>query len=451
LINPKVILAFIQFKIMSNNSLTIFEYDAVYDARDTNENLDRCYKVDTNVYEWLKKLCLGDQNNNQKGISWLVLRRKNNQEVIQFSGYVGVLHHANTGFQLEILPKTGLYDNNIERTRKLLIDMLRSLPDFKHFKSSDAEIEKTTMPLLEVFIRQFLLATDAVVKRGLRSEYVSNQDNLFALRGKLIFSQHVKQNLVRRDRFYTEHDEFLQNRPENRLIHTSLKRVLRYTRSSDNQKLARELGFVFNDIPESHHIELDFQKVQRLDRGMSYYQPALAWSKLILNSLSPLTGSGKNNAISLLFPMADVFEAYVAKHLAPKFKNEWHLKKQVKSEYLVNHKNQKWFQLKPDILITKKGHNEFVMDTKWKLLDRSKNNGTDKYDLSQADFYQLYAYGHYYLNQEYKSVFLIYPKTEKFEKALEFSFNSSSNFKLGVLPFDLEKKELIDFDKRLIE
>jgi 5-methylcytosine-specific restriction enzyme subunit McrC len=26
-----------------------------------------------------------------------------------------------------------------------------------------------------------------------------------------------------------------------------------------------------------------------------------------------------------------------------------------------------------------------------------KNNGTDKYGLSQADFYQMFAYGHKYL------------------------------------------------------
>lgn len=438
---------------MSNNSLTIFEYDAVY-ASDENKNLSRCYPVDKKVYEWLKQLCLGDESTNQKGISWLVLRSKNNQEVIQFSGYVGVLRAPKpTDFQLEILPKTGLADNGVEKTRQLLIKMLRSLPNFKHFKSSDAEIDKTKMDLLEVFIQQFLLATDAVVKRGLRSDYVSKQDNLFALRGKLIFSQHIKQNLVRRDRFYTEHDEFLQNRAENRLIHSALKRVLRYSRSSNNQKLARELGFVFNDIPESYHIELDFQKVQRLDRGMNYYQPALAWSKLILNGLSPLTGSEKNTAISLLFPMAEVFEAYVAKHLAPKFQNQLSLKKQVKSKYLVKHGQQGWFQLKPDILITEKIDNEvvnkYVMDTKWKLLDSSKNNASDKYYLSQADFYQLYAYSHYYLSQDTKSVFLIYPKTENLKEALEvFRFKNSQ---LWVLPFDLDTKELIGFESAVAQ
>ena len=78
------------------------------------------------------------------------------------------------------------------------------------------------------------------------------------------------------------------------MIHTARKRVLRYSKSSQNQKLARELDFVFNDIPESTQIELDFQKIHRLDRGMVYYQPALAWTKLILNGLSPLTGSGNH-------------------------------------------------------------------------------------------------------------------------------------------------------------
>ncbi|MDA7569172.1 McrC family protein [Emcibacteraceae bacterium] len=45
------------------------------------------------------------------------------------------------------------------------------------------------------------------------------------------------------------------------------------------------------------------------------------------------------------------------------------------------------------------------MDTKWKLLDQNAGNGTDKYSLCQAEFYQLYAYGQKYMNGKGDMIF----------------------------------------------
>ena len=75
------------------------------------------------------------------------------------------------------------------------------------------------------------------------------------------------------------------------------------------------------------------------------------------------------------------------------------------------------------------------------MVEHSQGNSKDKYGLAQGDFYQLYAYGQYYLGGRGDLV-LIYPKTDTFEKALPvFSFNE--NLRLWVLPFDLEAKELL--------
>jgi 5-methylcytosine-specific restriction enzyme subunit McrC len=431
-----------------NDSLTIFEYESVYDsavgmgsANDIGQ-----HGVSSQLYFWLKKQCLGLEEREEEAIHWLKLRNKGGREIIQFAGYVGVLRAPN-GEQIEILPKTGLAASSrseaIQNNRRLLINMLRTMHDFRHFKSSEAELESTKLPLLEIFIRQFLLSVESIVRRGLRSDYLALQDNLFALRGKLLISQHIKYNTVRRDRFFTEHDEYSPNRPENRLVASALRNVLKYSRSAENQKLARELSFVFNDIPDSPNVESDFQKI-RLDRGMGYYEAALDWASLVLTGKSPLTGSGKNAAISLLFPMAAVFEAYVARSLARTLPKNWQLKEQSSKYYLVKHRQQNWFQLKPDILIMSANRAHFVLDTKWKLLDEAKSTSKDKYGLSQADFYQLYAYGQFYLEGAGRLV-LIYPKTEQFKEPLEeFVFGGQdSTLKLSVVPYDLENNRLV--------
>jgi len=86
-----------------------------------------------------------------------------------------------------------------------------------------------------------------------------------------------------------------------------------------------------------------------------------------------------------------------------------------------------------------------VLDTKWKLLDSSEDNIKNKYGLSQADFYQLYAYGEYYLPKSNTkgSVVLIYPKTDSFKYRLEvFNFKNKS-LRLFVIPYDLEHNKLV--------
>ena len=425
--------------------LTLFEFDAVYVGEaDMAAESCRLFGVPQTVYDWLEKQCLCMEDTAR----WLNLTRKNRAKAIQFTGYVGVLRSPD-GFQIEVLPKTGKVSDTSEtrevesKTRALLIKMLRCLPDFRHYKTSSAEIQISKMPLLEMFIQQFLQSVEAVVMRGLRSDYVARQDNLFALRGKLMISQHLKQNIVRRDRFFTEHDEFLSDRAENRLLHTALRRVLKISRSAENQKLARELGFVFNEIPDSTDVAKDMQRI-RLDRGMNYYEPALDWAKLILKGYSPLTGSGKSNAISLMFPMAELFEAYVARHLSKQLETSCQLKAQARTHYLVRHQTQDWFQLKPDLLVRQDTQDVLVLDTKWKLIDEQKSNGKEKYDLSQADFYQLHAYGHKYLNGD-GDVVLIYPLTDSFTKPLhhfEYAIQGESKLRLWVLPFCLDKRKL---------
>ena len=119
------------------------------------------------------------------------------------------------------------------------------------------------------------------------------------------------------------------------------------------------------------------------------------------------------------------------------------LKAQASSEYLVRHEDHRWFRLKPDLLVKNKQHTCMILDTKWKLLDASKKNGRDKYNLSQADFYQLYAYGQHYLCGGEGDIVLIYPKTDAFTEPLSvFNFPMNEKMRLWVVPFCLRERRL---------
>ena len=424
------------------NGITLYEFDALTSQAPGLQDGDGLRIVPPRVFEWLELQALRAVEPSEPGSAWLRLTQRRGRRAVQVTSYVGVIR-APDGFQIEVLPKVGkAIGGGNKEARQLLIEMLRCLGGFRHVQTDSAKLAAIRMPLLEVFIGEFLRAVEHIVKRGLRSDYNTRQDNLFALRGKLQLAPHLRQNHCRRDRFFSEHDDFSTNRPENRLLHAALRWVLSVTVSQTNQQLARELCFVFADVPASEQVAYDFQRV-RLDRSMGHYADGLAWARLILEEASPLTGVGGHRAPSLLFPIEAVFEAFVAKHIARQLERPFTLKTQAHSFSLVRHQKQDWFRLKPDLLVRESATDLLVLDTKWKLLDSAKANGSEKHGLSQDDFYQLHAYGQSYLDGQ-GDVIVIYPKTDTFSQPLSvFEFPKSNGLRLWVLPFCLTDRVLI--------
>ncbi len=346
--------------------ITIHEFDVLAAGVPGGQVPDGLHLVSADVFAWLESRALRSGEAGES--SWLRLTQRRNHRVVQVTSFVGVIR-APDGFQIEVLPKVAkAIGGGNAQARQLLIEMLRCLGGFRHVQTDSALLVAARMPLLEVFIAEFLHAVEHIVKRGLRSDYTIRQDNVFALRGKLQMAPHLRHNLCRRDRFHVEFDEFSTNRPENRLLHAALKVALAWTSSQTHQQLARELCLVFADAPESQQPSIDFGRV-RLDRGMTHYADALAWARLILEDESPLTGAGEHRSPSMLFPMEAVFEAYVAKHLTRQLTSPFTLRTQARSLSLVRHLGHAWFRLKPDMLVRDvSGANRLVLDTKWKLL-----------------------------------------------------------------------------------
>lgn len=418
----------------------VFEYGYLScDEKAADENSFTL--ISTEAFQYLEQRCLCQEE--AEVSQFLLLRAKHGHKVLQVKNYVGVIFTPH-GQHIEVLPKVAKTSDRSEsaiiHSRKLLLMMLKHLGHFRHLTTNTARVETLKMPLLEVFIEQFLQSVNQVVKRGLRSDYVQQQDNLAYQKGKLLVSKQIRHNAINKHKFFVEYDEFLQDRPANRLIRAALKKVAGYTQRHQNQRLLRELDFAFDGIPVSRVPKHDFARI-KLDRGMNYYHAPLAWAKLILEGFSPLSMKGSADAQSLLFPMEAVFESYVASVLSQQLPEEYQLCKQATGKVLVTHNKSDYFRLKPDLVIESASESInrrcAVLDTKWKLINADKPSSSDKYDLSQSDFYQMFAYGHKYLQGE-GDVFLIYPTHTYFEEPLEHSFDFSDTLRLWVVPFVLD-------------
>jgi 5-methylcytosine-specific restriction enzyme subunit McrC len=384
--------------------------------------------ITPSAFEWLCNLASGF---NKSGATLLQIE---NRRWLKLDNFVGIVQTP-CGTLLEILPKhtDNSSETSVESSRSILIKMLSVALDLPVRTTDKTEIQTFTHPLLEWVMRQFILALEHLVKRGIRFDYHRIEEEQRYLRGQLDVVRQMRQPPGRKHIFPIRHDVFLADRPENRLLKSALMRVCHATQQPDTWRLSHELAGLFAEIPDSKDIQSDFRQWKN-DRLMAHYLPVRPWCELMLGEQMPLAMRGKTHGISLLFPMEKLFERYVEVKLRKQLPAQYKLKAQAANESLCTHNGRNLFQLRPDFLVQVGMKNVLVLDTKWKII--SSNDTENKYGMSQSDFYQLFAYGHKYLNAK-GEMLLIYPQTNKFKNLLD-AFDFSPDLRLWVTPFDLE-------------
>jgi 5-methylcytosine-specific restriction enzyme subunit McrC len=393
-------------------------------------SLDRAC-IPQSAFDWLCQLSARIRTN---GASLLHLE---NRRWLRLDNFVGIVETP-CGTLLEILPKHTEASNEAA-SRALLIKMLETALDLPTRTTDKTDLQTYRRPLLEWVMKEFVLALDHLLKRGLRFDYRRIEEEQRYLRGRLDMNKQLRQPPGRAHIFNIRHDLFLADRPENRLLKSALMRVCGLTQEADTWRLSHELAGLLAEIPHSQNIAADFRQ-WRNDRLMAHYQPVRPWCELVLGQHMPLAMRGKTHGISLLFPMEKLFERYVEVKLRQELPASYVLKAQTASQSLCTHQGKSLFQLRPDLLIKNSQETVLVLDTKWKLLSASDTE--NKYGLSQSDFYQMFAYGHRYLPVPGEGdMILIYPKTEKFSAILQ-PFKFSEKLRLWVTPFDLENDQM---------
>ena len=418
---------------MAGNTHAIFEYGYLVSEEDQGKLAD-AEPLPAAAFRWLEQRCLKDKESEDQRL--LSLRAIGGVKVIQVKNYVGVIALPQQRI-IEILPKTGKKQNDKSHARRQLLMMLATLKNFRHIETTTASIMTSRMTLMDIFIQQFITSMEVIVRKGLKHDYLRQQDNLSWLKGKLLISEQLKKNSVRRDRFYVEYDEYRVERPENRLLKTAIDKVYGYTNNPSLLQTLSRLQALFDPIPKVDNIDIAWRQVH-LDRHMQHYEIALNWAKLILQGNSPHCMQGHTEAISLLFPMEAVFEAFVTAWLRQHCHPHWQVKPQSTSHYLAHQGETPRFQLRPDVwLIPRNGQeaSAVICDMKWKIVDAMQ----DKLNLAQSDLYQMLAYGINHLRGE-GDMLLIYPYHEGFTAPpvhpYEFRHSESKTLRLWVVPFE---------------
>ncbi|MCR5886674.1 McrC family protein [Hymenobacter sp. J193] len=322
---------------------------------------------------------------------------------LHLNQFVGVIQVP--GLLLEILPKT----DDTRRTnspefdthwRQVLLQMLAYVHDLSVAVPDAAQLAHSPHAMLDLFVAALIEQADSLLRQGLVKHYHTTDGNRSALKGRLLFQQHITHNLTHGERFFTRHQTYDYAHPLNSLIRMALELA---TEQVHSPALAARTRALLLHWPELSPVPVPADSPP-LNRKTERYHKALELALLLLRGHSPTLRSGRTEAVALLFDMNTLFERYVARHLQ---------RAAAKRQGHVQLQNTRVFwpgiSIRPDLVLTlitgvkpAEISHTFILDTKWKL--------PMNYRPSSDDMQQIFAYCHLW---KASHGVLLYPRAGK--------------------------------------
>ena len=326
---------------------------------------------------------------------------------------VGIV--AAKGCSLEILPKVDP-DSGVEEAadavRHRLVRMLDVALGLDLDTGRDAAIHRQKHTLLEILIRAFADKLLAEVRRGLPRLYRQCEDHLPALRGRLDVTRQFTRNAVRPDRLACRFDQLDADTPLMRVMAAAVVTLGKHARSPETRRKLDELRHVLAEIPLVPVNRLPWKQVQ-IDRTNRRWESLFRLAQLLLRRDWQAThhAASAPEGLTLLFPMNDLFEKYVAAMMRKALVGtgvevvDQGGYRACLGAFTGEHlESGDEFRTRPDIILRRRGEVLAIIDTKWKKLARDPLDR--KQGVSQADVYQLMAYARLYPTRE---LMLLYP------------------------------------------
>ena len=316
---------------------------------------------------------------------------------IKFNNYVGVIQAKN--LTIEILPKADNKEDDQltkDKWHDALILMLKECKLIKLNSVSNAKLKLKSASILDLYYDIFLSETEIIFKHGLRKSYRTIHENLNKVKGKILFTNHIRKNAFHKEKFYVEHKIFDADNKLNQILLKALSILKNIAHNPTHNIRINKLLLNLEGISEKNITEKWFDNL-KFDRNTERYRQAVNLAKLIILKYSPDLKGGNENVLAIMFDMNILYENYIFRKLKA-------LQLDPNIPILkVREQNRTPFWetrgLRADIVVeTKDKH--LVIDTKWKVLKDSKP--------SDADLKQMFVYN---LHYDTDLSILLYPNT----------------------------------------
>ena len=308
--------------------------------------------------------------------------------------------------QLEILPKIeGAGESDVDHAtlRHRLIHMLDLAWEIRIDAGAMTRLAWQRDTILELLIGLFCGKLADAVRQGMPRQYTDNEDDLPALRGRLDVIRQFSALAISPQKLACRFDALSPDIALNQVMRAAIGKLSRLARAPDNQRALRELGFAYADISEVSPSDLRWDLIV-LDRTNTRWRELVSLARLFLSDRHQETSAGLVDGYALLFEMNVLFEEYVARLMARALAGtDLSVSAQGGHRDCLFEGETGRFRTRPDLIVRRGGRTVLIIDTKWKRITRIDD---PKLGVSQADVYQVMAYGRLY---ECPHVVLLYP------------------------------------------
>jgi 5-methylcytosine-specific restriction enzyme subunit McrC len=307
---------------------------------------------------------------------------------VRSTGAVGLVRFTN--FEVRVDPK--LPGDHIQLFR--LVEFASGLEGLVPLVGSP-RLRGADASLLDFIVELLSSATDRILAAGLRADYVEREDDLRALRGRLLADRQELERFGLYDRILCRYDEHEHDIPDNQLLALALAHGSRIATLPRVRRRARALAAVLEDVCDPRTLDIALgPEAFTYNRQNEHYRAAhlLSWMVLQEQGLDEALGTGQAQVRSFLIDMNTLFEKFLerALRIALQPVDVRVAAQRSDSIFWRPDLRARYARVRPDLLLQRdsRPHARVPLDAKYKRYDNAK---VDVDDLTQVFLYA-YAY-----------------------------------------------------------
>lgn len=226
------------------------------------------------------------------------------------------------------------------------------------------------------------------LKRGLGREYISETETLSSIRGKIDITESIKTQTILRKQMVCTYDEFSVNTYMNRIIKTTILKLLHADIDKAKKKEMRKLLVFFEevDVLEVHSINWS----QQYSKNNQTYRMLISICYLVLKGLLQTTTDGCTRLMQFVDEqrMCRLYEKFILEY----YRKE-HPELTASASQIPWQLDDDWNDMLPvmqtDIMLSQ-GEKVLIIDAKY--YQHTTQTHHDKHILHSGNLYQIFTY-----------------------------------------------------------
>lgn len=297
------------------------------------------------------------------------------------------------------------------------------------------------------------------LKRGLNRQYITKEEPLSSLKGKLEINESIKTSVIRKKQLICSYDEFSVDGYLNRIIKTTMNLLLRVEISKARKKEIRKLLVFLQDVSELdvHNINWNL----RYDRNNQTYRMLIAICEMLIKGLVQSNNIGATSVMDFLDEqtMPKLYEKFILNYFQREYKNKGikAYSPQIKWQ-LDDGMGQQLPTMQSDIVIScEETKKTLIIDAKYYTHNMQVKAPYMSHTIHSANLYQIFTYVKNWDVKDGKKVsgMLLYARTDD-EIQPQNTYQMSGN-QIHVRTLDLNcmfdkiKEQMDNIAKMIIE